>query len=228
MLAGSSVIPSVVVDQRGVRLDITEQHLMHGHRQFVRVLAERKGQTALRVQIDEQHSLALSAIAAPSEATVVVLATPPFWLATASIRVSSQRRSILVARRLTICHPASVLTVHAADGVSVRQNPRHGLHDHRLVLLRHGETEWSKSGQHTGRTDLELTDTGRVQAELAGRVLRELKLADPLVISSPRIRALTTAKLAGLAVDEVSATARRMGLRRLRGVDDPADPGIGS
>ncbi|WAC90448.1 acid phosphatase [Mycobacterium sp. Aquia_213] len=79
-----------------------------------------------------------------------------------------------------------------------------GLHNHRLVLLRHGETEWSKSGQHTGRTDIELTDTGRVQAELAGRVLRELELDDPLVISSPRIRALTTAKLAGLAVDEVS------------------------
>jgi broad specificity phosphatase PhoE len=80
-----------------------------------------------------------------------------------------------------------------------------GLHNHRLVLLRHGETAWSKSGQHTGRTDIELTDTGRVQAELAGRVLRELELDDPLVISSPRIRALITAKLAGLAVDEVSA-----------------------
>ncbi|MCV6971227.1 acid phosphatase [Mycobacterium bohemicum] len=79
-----------------------------------------------------------------------------------------------------------------------------GLHNHRLVLLRHGETAWSKSGQHTGRTDLELTDTGRVQAELAGRVLREMRLTDPLVVSSPRIRALTTAKLAGLAVDEVS------------------------
>ena len=80
-----------------------------------------------------------------------------------------------------------------------------GIESHRLVLLRHGETEWSKSGQHTGRTDIELTDTGRVQAELAGRVLRELKLADPLVVSSPRIRALTTAKLAGLRVDEVSS-----------------------
>jgi broad specificity phosphatase PhoE len=79
-----------------------------------------------------------------------------------------------------------------------------GLHNHRLVRLRHGETEWSKSGQHTGRTDIELTDTGRLQAELARHVLRELKLADPLVISSPRIRALTTAKLAGLAVDDVS------------------------
>jgi broad specificity phosphatase PhoE len=79
-----------------------------------------------------------------------------------------------------------------------------GIYNHRLVLLRHGETPWSKSGQHTGRTDLELTDHGRVQAELAGRVLSELNLANPLVVSSPRIRALTTAKLAGLAVDEVS------------------------
>ncbi len=78
-----------------------------------------------------------------------------------------------------------------------------GLHNHRLVLLRHGQTEWSKSGQHTSRTDLELTDTGRVQAELAGRVLREMNLSDPIVFSSPRIRALTTAKLAGLTVDEV-------------------------
>ncbi len=79
-----------------------------------------------------------------------------------------------------------------------------GLHEHRLVLLRHGETEWSKSGQHTSRTDIDLTENGRFQAELAGRVLRELKLTDPLVISSPRQRALTTAKLAGFAVDEVS------------------------
>ena len=79
-----------------------------------------------------------------------------------------------------------------------------GLHEHRLVLLRHGETEWSKSGQHTSRTDLDLTENGRFQAELAGRVLRELKLTDLLVISSPRQRALTTAKLAGFAVDEVS------------------------
>jgi broad specificity phosphatase PhoE len=79
-----------------------------------------------------------------------------------------------------------------------------GLHDHRLLLLRHGETEWSVSGQHTGRTDIELTDNGRVQAELAGRALRELKLVDPLVITSPRKRAVDTAELAGLTVDEVS------------------------
>lgn len=79
-----------------------------------------------------------------------------------------------------------------------------GLHNHRLVLLRHGETEWSKSGQHTGRTEVELTEAGRTQAKLAGGVLGELKLVDPLVISSPRQRSLTTARLAGLTVDEVT------------------------
>ncbi|AGP65585.1 MULTISPECIES: acid phosphatase [Mycobacterium] len=79
-----------------------------------------------------------------------------------------------------------------------------GLHDHRLVLLRHGETEWSKSGQHTGRTEVELTDAGREQAQLAAGVLGELKLVDPLVISSPRRRSLVTGELAGLSVDDVT------------------------
>ncbi|MFA1704125.1 acid phosphatase [Mycobacterium intracellulare] len=79
-----------------------------------------------------------------------------------------------------------------------------GLHDHRLVLLRHGETEWSKSGQHTGRTEVELTDAGRKQAQLAAGVLGELKLVDPLVISSPRRRSLVTGELAGLSVDDVT------------------------
>jgi broad specificity phosphatase PhoE len=79
-----------------------------------------------------------------------------------------------------------------------------GLHNHRLVLLRHGETEWSKSGRHTGRTEVELTEAGRTQAKLAGGVLSELELVDPLVISSPRQRSLTTAQLAGLSIDEVS------------------------
>ena len=75
---------------------------------------------------------------------------------------------------------------------------------HRLLLLRHGETEWSKSGKHTGRTDLELTEDGREQARLAAEALADLQLRDPLVISSPRHRALVTAELAGLTVDEVT------------------------
>jgi probable phosphoglycerate mutase len=73
-----------------------------------------------------------------------------------------------------------------------------------LILLRHGETEWSKSGQHTSTTDLDLTERGREQAKLAALTLDHLALDNPLVISSPRKRALVTAELAGLTVDEVS------------------------
>jgi broad specificity phosphatase PhoE len=79
-----------------------------------------------------------------------------------------------------------------------------GVGSHRLVLLRHGETEWSLSGQHTGCTELDLTDNGRAQAVAAGPVLADLCLDDPRVISSPRRRAVETAELAGLAVDEKS------------------------
>lgn len=79
-----------------------------------------------------------------------------------------------------------------------------GLHNHRLLLLRHGETEWSLSGQHTGSTEIDLTESGRTQAKLAGGVLNGLNLVDPLVISSPRQRTLVTAELAGLTVDKIS------------------------
>jgi broad specificity phosphatase PhoE len=79
-----------------------------------------------------------------------------------------------------------------------------GLHKHRLLLLRHGETEWSISGQHTGSTEIALTENGRTQAKQAGGVLAGLSLDNPLVISSPRQRARVTAELAGLTVDEIS------------------------
>jgi broad specificity phosphatase PhoE len=86
----------------------------------------------------------------------------------------------------------------------VGQNRRVSITGHRLLLLRHGETEWSKSGQHTSSTDLDLTDEGREQATLAAEAIADLQLRDPLVVSSPRHRALVTAELAGLHVDEVS------------------------
>ncbi len=76
--------------------------------------------------------------------------------------------------------------------------------DHRLVLLRHGETEWSRTGQHTSRTELELTATGRHQADATAEVLDGLGLENPMVISSPSGRARITAELAGLSIDEVS------------------------
>lgn len=60
------------------------------------------------------------------------------------------------------------------------------------------------NGRHTGRTDLELTPEGREQAALAAQALANLQLRDPLVVSSPRHRALVTAELAGLTVDEVT------------------------
>jgi len=75
---------------------------------------------------------------------------------------------------------------------------------HRLLLLRHGETEWSRSGRHTGRTELDLTETGREQAKLTADALAVLSLDNPLVVTSPRKRAMVTAELAGLTVDEVS------------------------
>ena len=75
---------------------------------------------------------------------------------------------------------------------------------HRLILLRHGETEWSKSGKHTSRTELELTPRGREQAAAAAETLQQMQLVSPFVVSSPRKRALITADLAGLAVDDVN------------------------
>jgi broad specificity phosphatase PhoE len=75
----------------------------------------------------------------------------------------------------------------------------------RIVLLRHGQTEWSASGQHTSRTDIPLTDRGRAlaeqTAELGRRILRDRTPA--LVLTSPRARARTTAELAGLHADRV-------------------------
>lgn len=63
-------------------------------------------------------------------------------------------------------------------------------------LVRHGETEWSKSGQHTGVTDIPLTDAG-VEAARGLRPLLTESVFD-LVLCSPRQRAVRTARLAGL------------------------------
>jgi probable phosphoglycerate mutase len=64
-----------------------------------------------------------------------------------------------------------------------------------IVLVRHGETEWSRAGKHTGRTDLPLTERGRRDAEAVGSALRGRHFT--LVVSSPLARAADTCRLAG-------------------------------
>ncbi|MCO1654672.1 acid phosphatase [Pseudonocardia humida] len=75
----------------------------------------------------------------------------------------------------------------------------------RVFLLRHGQTEWSVSGKHTGRTDIPLTDRGRGLAEAAGELIRRVRGdgKPALVVSSPRSRARTTAELAGFVPDRL-------------------------
>jgi broad specificity phosphatase PhoE len=68
----------------------------------------------------------------------------------------------------------------------------------RLVLLRHGSTEWSQSGQHTGRTDIPLLEEGRRQAEAIGALLGAYHLTEfAQVLTSPLERASETCALAG-------------------------------
>lgn len=68
-----------------------------------------------------------------------------------------------------------------------------------LYLLRHGETEWSKTGRHTGRTDIPLTAAGRSRAAQVAPLLTAVTFG--LVLCSPLSRARETASLAGLTPD---------------------------
>jgi broad specificity phosphatase PhoE len=66
-----------------------------------------------------------------------------------------------------------------------------------LILIRHGETEWSRSGRYGGRTDLPLSDAGAAAGRALGPVLARRQVA--AVSSSPLSRALRMTELAGLA-----------------------------
>jgi broad specificity phosphatase PhoE len=65
-----------------------------------------------------------------------------------------------------------------------------------LILLRHGETEWSKAGKHTGRTDIPLTPAGEAAAAALAPLLARRDIV--AAFSSPAQRAARTAELAGL------------------------------
>jgi broad specificity phosphatase PhoE len=67
--------------------------------------------------------------------------------------------------------------------------------DQKVYLVRHGETEWSLSGQHTGVTDISLTENGRAAARFLQPILAEESFA--LILTSPLHRARETCELAG-------------------------------
>jgi broad specificity phosphatase PhoE len=69
-----------------------------------------------------------------------------------------------------------------------------------LILLRHGETEWSRDGRHTGRTDVPLTDRGEQQARSLDPLVATHEIVR--VVTSPATRARRTAELAGLSAIE--------------------------
>jgi broad specificity phosphatase PhoE len=66
-----------------------------------------------------------------------------------------------------------------------------------VYLARHGETEWSVSGRHTGRTDIPLTERGERNARRLGERLRSIEFVR--VVTSPLVRARRTCELAGFA-----------------------------
>ncbi|ACY98674.1 MULTISPECIES: histidine phosphatase family protein [Thermomonospora] len=70
-----------------------------------------------------------------------------------------------------------------------------------IIVLRHGETEWSRARRHTGRTDLPLTARGEEQARALGPYLARRRVVH--AVCSPALRARRTAELAGLSAVEI-------------------------
>ncbi|MGK5681813.1 histidine phosphatase family protein [Actinoplanes sp. URMC 104] len=96
-----------------------------------------------------------------------------------------------------------------------------------IVLIRHGQTEWSATGRHTSYTDLDLTEEGERQAQAVAARVKDRSFA--AVISSPRRRALRTAELAELTVTETTEDLAEWNYGKYEGITTPeiheTDPG---
>lgn len=96
-----------------------------------------------------------------------------------------------------------------------------------IVLVRHGQTEWSAAGRHTSVTDLDLTPDGERQAKQLAARLAGRSFA--LVLCSPRLRAQKTAQLAGLTPAETDADLAEWNYGAYEGKTTPqirdVDPG---
>lgn len=88
----------------------------------------------------------------------------------------------------------------------------------RIVVVRHGETEWSAAGRHTSRTDLPLTDDGRRRA---GGLASALGGPFALVLCSPLRRARETAEIAGFADAEIDDDLREWDYGQYEGLTTP-------
>jgi broad specificity phosphatase PhoE len=88
-----------------------------------------------------------------------------------------------------------------------------------LIIVRHGETAWSRSGQHTSRTDLDLTGAGEAQARHLAAFMARIPF--DLVVSSPRRRAERTAELAGLVPFQVADDLVEWDYGELEGLTSP-------
>lgn len=87
--------------------------------------------------------------------------------------------------------------------------------DARIWLVRHGETEWTRSGQHTGSTDIPLTDHGRVEAADLAPLLAGDRFV--LTLSSPMSRARETARLARVPEPEIAVDLCELGYGEYEG-----------
>lgn len=86
----------------------------------------------------------------------------------------------------------------------------------KIYLVRHGQTQWSLSGKHTGITDIALTEEGKKDASLVGSALKNIPIAH--VLSSPLIRALDSAKIAGFQNIEINANLMEWNYGQYEGI----------